>query len=211
VEVLDEVGRRVRHPRAAGGVDREAPRRGERTVARARLRLTQGRAGEAVADARAAGDMLELVYGRLRDSPLSDWSRLAALAAHAAGRQSEAADLASCSLALARAEGGDDARLGAALAVAGVVSGGTDGLERLRQAAAVFDGLPPRLEGARALVEVGAALRRDGRRTEAKDALYRALEVADGYGAAPLAERARAELGSLACVPAARRRPAWAA
>ncbi|HTE64115.1 MAG TPA: AAA family ATPase [Solirubrobacteraceae bacterium] len=182
------------------GADLRGPERIALLEARACLRQAQGRADEALADAREAGRILEQVYGRLRDSPLSDWSRLAALAARTAGREDEAAELAARSLALARA-GGRDARLGAALAAAGVVAGGADGLGLLREAGAVFAELPPRLEGARVLLELGAALRRSGRRTEAKGTLYRALELADGFGAAPLAERARAELGSLGLRP----------
>jgi DNA-binding CsgD family transcriptional regulator len=65
----------------------------------------------------------------------------------------------------------------------------------------VFGALLQRLEAAQAQLELGAALRRGGSRTEAKEALYRALELADGFGAAPLADRARAELGSLGLRP----------
>ena len=51
-----------------------------------------------------------------------------------------------------------------------------------------------RLEHARALVELGAALRRGNRRSESREPLRRGLELATDCGAAPLAERAETEL-----------------
>ena len=47
---------------------------------------------------------------------------------------------------------------------------------------------------ARALTDLGAALRRANRRADARDPLRRALDLADACGAAPVAEQARAEL-----------------
>ncbi|MDA0140499.1 helix-turn-helix transcriptional regulator, partial [Solirubrobacter deserti] len=53
---------------------------------------------------------------------------------------------------------------------------------------------PARLEQLRALVELGAALRRSGRLEAARDVLRGALHHADRGGARRLAQRARAEL-----------------
>src|SRR6185369_15277920 len=53
---------------------------------------------------------------------------------------------------------------------------------------------PARLERARALTELGAALRRANHRADARARLAAALELADRCGAVPLAERAHAEL-----------------
>ena len=53
---------------------------------------------------------------------------------------------------------------------------------------------PARLELARALVEWGAAIRRDGHPVDARDPLRRGLQLAHHAGAAPLAQRARDEL-----------------
>ena len=53
---------------------------------------------------------------------------------------------------------------------------------------------PASLEHAKALVAWGSAMRRGGRRSEARDPLARGLELAQRSGAASLAETARAEL-----------------
>jgi DNA-binding CsgD family transcriptional regulator len=84
--------------------------------------------------------------------------------------------------------------IGMALRSAGLLERGGRGLELLDEAAAVLEGSPARLEHARALTDLGAALRRANRRAAARDPLRRALDVADACGAKPLAERARQEL-----------------
>jgi DNA-binding CsgD family transcriptional regulator len=81
-----------------------------------------------------------------------------------------------------------------ALRAAGLVEGGTRGLELLDQAVAVLEPSLARLEHARALLDLGAALRRANRRAAARDPLRRALDAADACGARPLAGRARREL-----------------
>ena len=53
---------------------------------------------------------------------------------------------------------------------------------------------PARLEHARALTDLGAALRRANRRADAQRALEPALRAAERLGARALAERARTEL-----------------
>ena len=67
-------------------------------------------------------------------------------------------------------------------------------MDRLREAADVLAGSPARLEHARALVDLGAAMRRDNRRAEARGALEEGLDLAERCGAAALAEAARTEL-----------------
>jgi len=58
----------------------------------------------------------------------------------------------------------------------------------------VLAGSPARLEHARALVDLGAALRRANRRAEARDELTTGLELAEVCGAHGLAQHARTEL-----------------
>ena len=53
---------------------------------------------------------------------------------------------------------------------------------------------PARLEHAKALVDLGAALRRSGQRRECRRLLRRGVELAHICGAAPLVERGRTEL-----------------
>ncbi|HEX2085365.1 MAG TPA: AAA family ATPase [Solirubrobacteraceae bacterium] len=84
--------------------------------------------------------------------------------------------------------------IGMALHAAALAEAGPRRLELLEAAASALAGSPARLEHARALCDLGAALRRTNRRTAARDPLRRALDLADACGARPLAERARQEL-----------------
>lgn len=83
---------------------------------------------------------------------------------------------------------------GVALRAAGMVAGGDDGIERLRESVALLEASGARLEHARSLVELGAALRRRQRRVESREPLARGLEVALACGAVRLAARAQGEL-----------------
>jgi DNA-binding NarL/FixJ family response regulator len=58
-----------------------------------------------------------------------------------------------------------------------------------------------RLEQAKALVALGAALRRTGSRAEAREPLREALDLAERCGALALAERAREELRATGARP----------
>jgi DNA-binding CsgD family transcriptional regulator len=84
--------------------------------------------------------------------------------------------------------------IGVALRARGLVEGGEAGRRLLAEAADVLAGSPSRLEHARALVELGAALRRANQRAGARDPLRDGLELAERCGATALAERARTEL-----------------
>ena len=82
---------------------------------------------------------------------------------------------------------GDPIAIGASLGVLGLVEGGTAGLELLRGAVEVLAGSEARLEHARALVDLGAALRRANRRTEARERLREGVDLARTLGAFGLA------------------------
>ncbi len=69
-------------------------------------------------------------------------------------------------------------RSGKSLVACGLAEGGEDGLALLREAVAVLEPSQARLEHARALVELGAALRRANRRSESREPLRRGLELA---------------------------------
>jgi DNA-binding CsgD family transcriptional regulator len=84
--------------------------------------------------------------------------------------------------------------IGMALRASGLVESGTRGLDLLDEAVAVLESSPARLEYARALLDLGAALRRANRGAVARDPLRRALDVADACGSPPLVERSRQEL-----------------
>jgi DNA-binding CsgD family transcriptional regulator len=117
----------------------------------------------------------------------------AALALLQLGKPDAAWPLASEELELARVWGAPRA-LGAASRVAGLVEGGQQGLARLEEAVEVLKDSPAKLEHAKARTELGAALRRANRRSEARDQLRQAVELATICGAVPLAARAETEL-----------------
>jgi len=83
---------------------------------------------------------------------------------------------------------------GIALRARGLLEGGEGGLRDLREAAELLAKSGARLEHARALVELGAALRRANQRTAGREPLRTGLDLAQRCGATRLAQRARAEL-----------------
>ena len=121
------------------------------------------------------------------------WRSDAALAHLALGAQNEAKALASEEVAVATGFGAPR-MLGTALRAAGLAEGGTRGIELLRQAVDVLEDSPARLERARAVTDLGAALRRAGQRIQAREALRPALELAHRCGALALTDRTRTEL-----------------
>ena len=92
---------------------------------------------------------------------------------------------------LARRAWGTPRVLGVSARTRGLLAGGEPGLVLLREAVEAHAGSPARLEHAYSLTELGAALRRAGRRTEAVDVLRSAGETAEHCGAAALVARVR--------------------
>jgi DNA-binding CsgD family transcriptional regulator len=159
-------------------------------TARGRLRLAEHRPAAALDDLLAAGDL----FTRLRSpGPTAPWRSDAALAQLALGARAEARALAAEEVARAEEFGGPRT-LGVALRAAGLVEDGTRGIELLREAVGVLERSAARLEHARAMSDLGAALRRAGRRVESRDILRPALDLAHRCGALTLTERAHAEL-----------------
>jgi DNA-binding CsgD family transcriptional regulator len=156
--------------------------------ARGRLRVAEGRIGDGLADLLACGERHESAANR---SPsLWAWRSEAALALMALGDHDRAHELAAEELQLARELGAPRA-LGVSLRAAGQVDGA---IELLEESAAVLASSGAVLEHARALVELGAALRRARRPSDARLPLREGLERAVRCGAAVLAQRARDEL-----------------
>jgi DNA-binding NarL/FixJ family response regulator len=75
-----------------------------------------------------------------------------------------------------------------------MVEGGAEGLALLEEAVEVLDGSGALLERARGLVELGSALRRANRRSDAREHLRQALELAHQGESVALAARAQEEL-----------------
>lgn len=82
----------------------------------------------------------------------------------------------------------------AAARCAGIVAEGRAWRDEFERALALHDGLPTPFERARTELSYGERLRRARRRSEARPRLQHALEAFDELGAAPWADRARAEL-----------------
>jgi DNA-binding CsgD family transcriptional regulator len=159
--------------------------------ARALLRLAQGRAREALDDLTEFGRRDERWGGA---NPLaSRWRSRAAFALAALGDDRQARATAEEELERARRWGAASG-LGVALRAVGLLEGGAASLERLQEAVATLERSPARLEHARALTDLGAALRRMNRRSDARGRLQQGLELANRCGARALAERARTEL-----------------
>jgi class 3 adenylate cyclase/DNA-binding CsgD family transcriptional regulator/tetratricopeptide (TPR) repeat protein len=160
---------------------------------RARLRLAQGRPAEALRDL-ATLERIERGVGAVNPG-FASWRPEAALARLQLGETDAARAIAEEDLRLARAWGAPRA-LGVALRTLGIVAAADKRLELLRESVAVLEQSPALLERAQSLVELGAAVRRANQRSVARDFLRRGLELAEICRAAPLAERARAELGA---------------
>jgi DNA-binding CsgD family transcriptional regulator len=167
-------------------------------LARGRLRAAQRRLAAALVDMRAAGDVAVRI-GAISPSSLA-WRSEAALVHLAMGEREAALRLAREELELARAFGAPRS-LGAALRAAGVVIGGPEGEELLREAVATLDGAGAALESARAIVDLGALLRRTNRRADARDLLREGLDVAHHAGAALVADQAETELRATGAKP----------
>ncbi len=160
-------------------------------LARGRLRVVRRDRKRGVEDLRRG----VAIQRALHLGPTLTPSRsILALALPAACRD-EAAALVDEELTLARTSG--LARpLGMALRAAGVLEGGDTGIERLRESASLLAGSGARLEHARSLVELGAALRRSRHRSEARTELAMGMELADRCGARRLVTRAHEELAA---------------
>jgi class 3 adenylate cyclase/DNA-binding CsgD family transcriptional regulator len=159
--------------------------------ARARLRLVEGAYEQAFHDVVDRGRAWE--GSEARNPALFAWRSQAALALLGLGRRDEARRYAAEELALSRRWGAPRS-LGRSLIAAGLAEGGADAITLLREAVAVLEPSQARLEHAKALVELGAALRRGNRRSDSREPLRRGLELATLCGASPLAERAETEL-----------------
>jgi DNA-binding CsgD family transcriptional regulator len=109
------------------------------------------------------------------------------------GERDEAARLVLEELELARRVG-LPRPIGVSLWAHGLMTGGETGIEVLSEAVRELERSPARIEHGRALIDLGAALRRAGRRREARAALRDGVELARACGAEASVERAQLEL-----------------
>lgn len=167
-------------------------------IARGELRHLTGRPAEARHDFLAAGERLRWLP---RPNPeIFGWHTGLAETEAALGNGEEARRIAGEAVRLAREAGGIRG-IGLSLRVQGAVSEGEEGIELLREARKILAGTRARLQHARALADLGAALRRANRRREAREPLREALELANRCGAPALEERVRTELAATGARP----------
>jgi len=158
---------------------------------RGHLRLERGEVAPALEDlsgspyAKGSFD-----FGNLN---VSFGSPLAARALKALGDRKRGRELADSLEPLARRWGSPSTRAHMLRARA-AARDGKDAIRDLEEAAALLEGSPRRLERAHALVELGEALRGEGRRADTRQPLQAALELARRCGAVRIAKRAHAEL-----------------
>jgi ATP/maltotriose-dependent transcriptional regulator MalT len=171
-------------------------------AARGRLRLAQGRSAEALSDFQECAAMFspEVWGAEIRDVGYLHARAGAAQALLRLGERQRAREVAQAELADVKVFGAPRA-LGIALRVAGLAEGGSKGLELLGSSVATLRKSPALLERAHSLAELGAALRRDGRRSSAREPLAEALDLAARCGARPLAVGVREELKATGARP----------
>jgi DNA-binding CsgD family transcriptional regulator len=167
-------------------------------LSRGRLRNETGSPERGTEELLQLGQTVRLVPF---DNPSSvPWRSWAAEGLRLLDRNEEALALADEELALAR-RWGDPYAIGASLRVFGLVEGGETGIGLLQEAVEVLAGSEARLEHARALVDLGAALRRANQRTEARARLREGVDLARTVGAFGLAERANEEIAATGARP----------
>jgi DNA-binding CsgD family transcriptional regulator len=156
--------------------------------ARALLRIAQGRLEEARDDLLELGDRDARVH---LTNPGIPWRAAAARVLSRLGDEREARRLAAEHLEHARRWGTAGA-IGVALHAQALVEGAH--VADLADAVSVLEESPARLDHAHALVDLGAARRVAGARTEAQETLRAGLEAARACGATALVRRAHEEL-----------------
>jgi DNA-binding CsgD family transcriptional regulator len=118
----------------------------------------------------------------------------------ALGPCDEAREIAAAALRGARTRG-LPAEIGIALRAQALVAGERPDIERLQAAVGELERSDMAIEHARGLVELGAALRRHGHRSDAREPLALGLERAQRCGATALAQRALTELQATGARP----------
>jgi DNA-binding CsgD family transcriptional regulator len=170
-------------------------------AARGRLRIAAGDLAEGVEDLLEWGRRAQRGEN-LGTAGTPTFRTYAAPALASLGERTEARRLIAEELELARRWGARRA-IGMALHAAGLVEVAEKGGRLLGQAVETLRPTDARLEQARALVELGAALRRSGRASDARAPLREGMDLAHRCSAAPLTTRAQDELAA----SGVRRRP----
>jgi ATP/maltotriose-dependent transcriptional regulator MalT len=169
---------------------------------------SRGRLALRTGDPRAALDDLEecgrrsLAIAYVNPCALM-WRSYAALAASRLGDRERAGELVAEELEIARRLGAPEP-LGEALRVRALLAPRREMVELAREAVEVLAASELRLAHSRALIDLGAALRRAGHRRDAREPLREGLDLAHRCGSAVETDRALAELRATGARP---RRP----
>jgi len=166
--------------------------------ARGRLRLELGDTQAAVDDLLEAGRRLD-AWG-LHNPSVAAWRSHAAFGLAALGKPDRASRLAGDEVKLARRWGSPRA-LGVALRAQALVYNDERTIPLLNDACATLARSQAPVEHARALTDLGAALRRANQRIQAREHLRAALATAHATGALSLVERAHTELTATGARP----------
>ena len=166
--------------------------------ARGQVRLLQLSPAAALEDLIESGRLLGRLGG---DNPaVHPWRSLASAASLALGDRAEARRLAEEEVALAAAFGAPGAH-GRALGALAATADGAEALEMREEAVRVLESSQAALDRARALIDLGATLRRATRRRDAREPLKLGLDLAGRCGARALVLRAREELVAVGARP----------
>jgi DNA-binding CsgD family transcriptional regulator len=160
-------------------------------LARGRLLLARGDARAAAASFLNAGEAADAVG--MRTPGPAEWRSWAATALAHAGDREQARRIAAEGHEIAAAWGATWP-LAIALRGLGIATGGATGIDLLRESVTVARSSPSRLEEARNLVVLGAALRRSGALVEARRVLGEGMDLAHRLGAGGITRAAQEEI-----------------
>ncbi|HEX4463882.1 MAG TPA: AAA family ATPase [Solirubrobacterales bacterium] len=167
--------------------------------ARAQLGIAQGQFEQAATDLAELRRRGEATGPGIRSHTEVRWP-VEVLLAHRLGESEKARELAATELEFSRRFEGPH-YIGQMLRLSGIVNEPEDGLAFLREAVDVLAPSVFRLEYAKALVELGAALRRRGERAAAREPLREGLDLAYRCGAGPVVTQALEELRATGARP----------
>jgi DNA-binding CsgD family transcriptional regulator len=160
-------------------------------ASRARLALRMGDPRAALDDLEEAGRHAQTIF--YVNPMVLLWRSYAALAADRLGDRDRAAELIQEELEIARRFGAPEP-IGEALRVRALLAPQGNMVEESREAVDVLAGSELRVAHARALIDLGAALRRGGHRRDAREPLREGLELANRCGSVVETGRAMDEL-----------------
>jgi DNA-binding CsgD family transcriptional regulator len=167
-------------------------------LARARVQAGAGALVAAADELTAIGEAA--ARWRERSPSVLPWRGQLALALARTGNPARGRELAHVEADLA-AQQNTPAALGRALHAVALVDAPDRRVQTLRRAVELLEPTPARLDTARAMIDLGAALRRANRRVESRDPLRRGIDLAQRCGAHALVSHGTLELRATGARP----------